>query len=108
MRWRISGVEGKAELPYILRMIKPLRQNELTVTAKGQVSLRKEVLAHLGVAPGDKLRFERLPNGEVRIRRAAAGHSLADLAGMLKPPHGTRLTIEEMNEVIARGWADEG
>ena len=27
----------------------------LTVTAKGQITLRREVLTHLGVRPGDEL-----------------------------------------------------
>lgn len=35
----------------------------LTVTAKGQSTLRKEVLRHLGVKPGDKLELELLPEG---------------------------------------------
>jgi bifunctional DNA-binding transcriptional regulator/antitoxin component of YhaV-PrlF toxin-antitoxin module len=32
----------------------------LTVTAKGQVTLRKDILQHLGVHPGDKIAVEKL------------------------------------------------
>ena len=48
----------------------------LTVTAKGQVTLRKEVLRHLGVAPGQKVEMYLLPNGrlEVRARGGLASH----------------------------------
>ncbi len=45
----------------------------LKVTAKGQVTLRQEVLKHLGVGPGDKLAVDLLPNGKVQIRPAPRG-----------------------------------
>ena len=32
----------------------------LTVTAKGQITLRREVLEHLGVRPGDKIDVDLL------------------------------------------------
>ena len=31
----------------------------LTVTAKGQITLRKEVLRHLGIGPGDKIAVDQ-------------------------------------------------
>lgn len=34
----------------------------LTVTARGQLTLRKEVLQHLGVKPGDKIELDLLPD----------------------------------------------
>ena len=40
----------------------------LTVTAKGQITLRKEVLKHLGVQPGDKLNVDLLKDGRMQIR----------------------------------------
>ena len=33
----------------------------LTVTSRGQVTFRKEVLQHLGVKPGDKIELQLLP-----------------------------------------------
>jgi len=32
---------------------------------------------------------------------------ISDLFGILKAPKGVHLTIEEMNEIIAKGWAGE-
>ena len=46
---------------------------ELTVTAKGQVTLRQAVLEHLGVGPGGKAGVSRLPDGRVELTSAAAG-----------------------------------
>jgi antitoxin PrlF len=40
----------------------------LTVTAKGQVTLRKDFLNHLGVKPGDSINVSKLPNGSIEIR----------------------------------------
>ena len=42
---------------------------ELTVTAKGQVTLRQAVLDHLGVRPGDKVGISLLPDGRVELAR---------------------------------------
>jgi AbrB family looped-hinge helix DNA binding protein len=40
----------------------------LTVSAKGQVTLRKDVLEHLGVHPGEKITVNKLPDGKIELR----------------------------------------
>jgi antitoxin PrlF len=40
----------------------------LTVTAKGQITLRQDILQHLGVRPGDKVAVEKLPNGIIEVK----------------------------------------
>ena len=42
----------------------------LTVTAKGQVTLKRDLLQHLGVRPGERVDFEKRPGGELRVRAA--------------------------------------
>ncbi len=78
----------------------------LTVTAKGQVTLRKALLTHMGVQPGDKVEVEALANGRIAmsVPRKRTG-KFSELSGRLKRPGQPTLTIEEMNEVIADGWA---
>ena len=78
----------------------------LTVTAKGQVTLRREVLAHLRVRPGDKLDVDLLEEGRMQVR-AKRGKSVASVFGMLERPGAPCLTIEELNESTASGWARE-
>ena len=39
----------------------------LTVTSKGQVTLRKELLAHLGIQPGQRVDVEVLPGGRLEF-----------------------------------------
>jgi bifunctional DNA-binding transcriptional regulator/antitoxin component of YhaV-PrlF toxin-antitoxin module len=38
----------------------------LTVTAKGQVTLRKDLLKHLGVQPGEKITVDNFPTAGSR------------------------------------------
>jgi antitoxin PrlF len=77
----------------------------LTVTAKGQVTLRKEVLRHLGVAPGQKVEVDLLPGGRIEVRGVKKTGSIEDFIGSLKRPGTKPLSIAEMNEIIADGWA---
>jgi AbrB family looped-hinge helix DNA binding protein len=77
----------------------------LTVTAKGQVTLRKDVLEHLGVHPGEKITVNKLPDGRIEVKAARPAGKISDIFGLLKKKGGPSLTVEEMNEIAARGWA---
>ena len=81
----------------------------LTVTAKGQVTLKRDLLQHLGIKPGERVDFEKLPGGELRVRAARpAGtidgflHSLDGKVKLKKP-----LSIEDINRIAAAGWAGD-
>ncbi len=78
----------------------------LTVTAKGQITLRKEVLEHLGVRPGDKVDADLLKDGRMQVR-AKRGKSVATIFGMLAQPGTPARSIEDLNEAAAAGWAGE-
>ena len=77
----------------------------LTITAKGQVTLRKEVLTHLGVRPGDKISVEKLPDGLIEVKAARPTGRISDVFGLLKRSNGPSLSIDEMNQISAEGWA---
>ena len=77
----------------------------LTVTAKGQVTLRKDVLKHLGVHPGEKITVNKLPDGRIEVKAARPTGQISDVFNLLKRANGPRLSIEEMNKMIAQGWA---
>jgi bifunctional DNA-binding transcriptional regulator/antitoxin component of YhaV-PrlF toxin-antitoxin module len=77
---------------------------ELTITAKGQIALRKEVLHHLGVGPGRKVEVDLLPNGRIEVRAKPTG-SIEDFFGCAHRPGTKPLSIEEINEIIADSWA---
>jgi len=74
----------------------------LTVTARGQVTFRKDVLKHLGIRPGDKIRLELLPDGRAELKAERPQGAWQTLRGFLKGrTSGARLSIEEINETIA-------
>jgi len=77
----------------------------LTVTAKGQITLKKDVLNALGAAPGDKVVVEILPNHSVLMSPIRPSGTLDDLFGMFQAQVTHALTIDEMNDIIADGWA---
>jgi len=80
----------------------------LTVTSRGQVTLRKEILQHVGIGAGEKLEIELLPGGEFRGRAVRKKGSISDFAGCLKgKTNGARLTIEEMDEAIGKAVNEE-
>lgn len=81
----------------------------LTVTAKGQITLRQDLLKHLGIGPGQKVEVEKLPDGRI-IAKAASHGTMLDFFGCLAQPvtqpAGPTLSIDEMNRITADGWAN--
>jgi len=77
----------------------------LTVTGRGQITLSKDLLRHLGVQPGEKVDVEKLPDGRMEVRAARPRRPISDVFGLLKREGQPTLTIEEINEATASGWA---
>jgi len=76
--------------------------NTLTVTAKGQVTLRKDLLKHLGVHPGEKIAVDKLPDGRIEMKAVRPTGKISDVFGFLKRKNGPSLSIEEISEVLTR------
>jgi bifunctional DNA-binding transcriptional regulator/antitoxin component of YhaV-PrlF toxin-antitoxin module len=77
----------------------------LTITTKGQVTLRQDVLRHLGVGPGDKIAITALADGRVEVSAVRPSGDIADVFGAEKRDGQAPVSIEAMNEAIADGWA---
>jgi bifunctional DNA-binding transcriptional regulator/antitoxin component of YhaV-PrlF toxin-antitoxin module len=77
----------------------------LTVTARGQVTFRKEVLQHLGIKPGEKIELDLLPDGRAELKAAQPAGTIDGFLGLLAGKSKKVATIEEMNEAAAAGWA---
>ena len=77
------------------------------VTAKGQITLNRDSLRHLGVRPGGRVSLESRPGGEIYIRAVRGFGKHEDFIGSLAGKTSTVATIEEMNEAAAAGWAGE-
>ena len=81
----------------------------LTVTTRGQVTFRKEVLKHLGIQPGGKIRLDLLPDGRAQLKADQPKGSWQEVRGMLKgKTNGARLSIEEISDAIADAGAAAG
>ncbi len=79
----------------------------LTVTARGQVTFRKDVLQHLGLKPGDKIELDLLPEGRIVLKAARPAGTIANFVGLLAGKTQKVATIEEINEAAAQGWAGQ-
>jgi bifunctional DNA-binding transcriptional regulator/antitoxin component of YhaV-PrlF toxin-antitoxin module len=77
----------------------------LTVTARGQVTFKKDVLKHLGIKPGEKIELNLLPNGRGMLKAAQPAGTIDSFVGLLSNRTKKIATIEEMTEVAAQGWA---
>ncbi len=79
----------------------------LTVTARGQVTFRKEVLQHLGIKPGEKIELDLLPDGRGILKAARPAGTIDGFIGLLAERTGKVATIEEINEATAQAWSSE-
>ena len=70
----------------------------LTVTSKGQVTLRKDVLDHLGVQPGQRISVDKLPDGRVVVSAEHASEPISAVFNLLKRDNRPALSIDDMND----------
>lgn len=76
-----------------------------TVTSKGQVTIPKEVRRVLKVEEGDRIDFIVEETNRVVLRKPS--RSLLSLKGLLRRKGQKAVTVEEMNQAIARFHAAE-
>jgi len=69
----------------------------LTVTSRGQVTLKKEVLKHLGIKPGEKIELDMLPDARCGLKAARPQGTIAGFIGLLAGRTSKVATIEEIN-----------
>jgi antitoxin PrlF len=102
-RWR----PGKGETPYSWPIAAPCAMATLTITAKGQVTLRRELLRHLGVKPGEQIEVSTLPGGRIEVRAAQPSGSIEAFIGRLAGRTAKVASLDEIQEAAAAGWAGE-
>jgi AbrB family looped-hinge helix DNA binding protein len=79
----------------------------LTVTARGQVTFRKDVLQHLGIEPGEKIEVDKLPDGRVALRAVRPSGTIDGFLGLLAGKTKKVATLDEISEAAATGWAEQ-
>ena len=71
-----------------------------TLTSKGQITLPKEIRDRLGLEAGSMLDFQLLPDNTITARTVKP--DARRIRGLLKSPHAGPLTVEQMDEDIAK------
>jgi antitoxin PrlF len=82
-------------------------QASLTVTRKGQLTLRKELLQHLGIRPGQRVDVEVLPGGRLELHAERATGDISRFIGLLAGRTSHTATLEELTNAAAEGWAGQ-
>ncbi|MCL2470198.1 MAG: AbrB/MazE/SpoVT family DNA-binding domain-containing protein [Propionibacteriaceae bacterium] len=81
----------------------------LSVTSRGQVTFKREVLSHLGIHPGDKIAVDLLPDGTAHLSAVQPRRPVSQLTGLLAgKTNGASLTIEQIEDAIAQAATDAG
>jgi antitoxin PrlF len=73
---------------------------ESAITVKGQATIPKAIREHLGLKPGDRVKFFVHPDGSVVLLPKL---SASALRGMIKSRRGRPVTAQEMTEAVAEG-----
>lgn len=75
---------------------------ESAITVKGQATIPKAIREHLGLQPGDRVRFFVHPDGSVVLlpRRPTSA-----LRGMVKARRRRPVTIDQMSDAAAEAAA---
>lgn len=80
----------------------------LTVSAKGQITLRKEFLQYLGVVPGQKVDVHKLPGGTLAMQLSPERGNINAFIACLKPARAVRLSLGDMHDITSQAWAERG
>jgi antitoxin PrlF len=73
------------------------------INVKGQVTIPSAVREHLGLKPGDRVKFFLHPDGSAVLLPVLP---VTALRGIVKSRRGRPVTIEEMDEAAAAGAAE--
>ena len=79
----------------------------LTVTAKGQVTFRKDVLQHLGIKPWEKIELDLLPDGRGLLKAARPSGTIEGFVGLLSGRTKKVATLKEIGDATSEGWAGQ-
>lgn len=73
---------------------------ESSITVKGQATIPKAIRKHLGLQPGDRVKFFVHPDGSVVLLPKV---SASTVRGIIRSRNARRVTIEQMNTAVAEG-----
>jgi antitoxin PrlF len=77
---------------------------ESAITSKGQATIPKAIREHLGLVPGDRIKFFVHPDGSVVLLPKLPASALR---GIVRLPGRRTVTIEDMSKAAIAGAAAE-
>jgi bifunctional DNA-binding transcriptional regulator/antitoxin component of YhaV-PrlF toxin-antitoxin module len=83
----------------LLLISKDIAMTALTITSKGQITLRRELLEYLDIGPGQQVEIHKQANGVLTLK-AKAPKGLEVFAGCLPAPQKA-LSLDEMKDIRA-------
>ena len=76
-----------------------------TLTSKGQITLPKEIRDRLGLDAGSMLDFQILEDNTITARQVLP--DARRIRGLLKSPHATPPTAEQIDEAVSKHLRDK-
>jgi bifunctional DNA-binding transcriptional regulator/antitoxin component of YhaV-PrlF toxin-antitoxin module len=81
--------------------------NTITLTARGQFTINKQLLEHMGVQGGEKVLVKKQPDGSLKIESAKKTRDYHTLFGILGKSE-VHMTDAEMKTFIENAHAEAG
>ncbi|MDR0529491.1 MAG: AbrB/MazE/SpoVT family DNA-binding domain-containing protein [Zoogloeaceae bacterium] len=78
----------------------------ITLSTKGQLTINKSLMEHMGTKGGEKMHVTKTADGGIKILPDRNRGSLMDLAGSI--PSNIHLSDEELEQCIADSYAAAG
>lgn len=79
----------------------------LKITSKGQVTLKQDLLNHLGVKAGQKIEVNKAPHGGITVKAVQKQKPIREFISCLAQHSKKSLTIDEMNAITNHAWAEQ-
>jgi antitoxin component of MazEF toxin-antitoxin module len=84
---------------------------DITLSGRGQFTLNKSFLEHLGVKPGEQVSINKMPDGKLEItakKNKWTANEAKEYFRSLFANNKIHATIEEMNAAIVSGYVKSG
>ncbi|ULJ64738.1 AbrB/MazE/SpoVT family DNA-binding domain-containing protein [Wielerella bovis] len=79
----------------------------LTISSKGQITLKRDLLQHLGIQAGQRITIDKLPNGTLNIQAEQNTGKIDDFIGKFAGRLAQPISLDEMNAITEQAWAGE-
>jgi antitoxin component of MazEF toxin-antitoxin module len=84
---------------------------DITLSGRGQFTLNKGLMEHLGVKPGDQVSINKMPDGKLEISAKNDKWTVDEAKAYFREifkDNKIHATIDEMNAAIAAGYVKSG